>query len=284
MRALDVRQALHHVAALRRRAALAQVRGQVLQADLRLAAGEDHRPLEHVAHLPHVARPRRRQQALEHLGGTLGRAPGERRLQVAQEAGDQRQPILARALAHRRQVQRHHAEPVEEVFAEPAGVHVARQIVVRGGDGAHVHRDLPCPPQPPERLGLEDFEQLGLQLGGEVPDLVEEDRSAVRDLEQPLLALLGVGEGALLMAEQLRFEKRRRQSRAIHLDERARGARTQRVHDARDPALPRPALPGEQDGGAVARREQLHLPLQLLHPRRDAERLDPLPQVLARAE
>jgi hypothetical protein len=49
--------------------------------------------------------------------------------------------------------------------------------------------------------------------------------AARRHLEQPALGLLGVGEGALLVAEQLALEEVRLQRRAVDLDERRLGAR-----------------------------------------------------------
>jgi len=55
---------------------------------------------------------------------------------------------------------------------------------------------------PTRRMILEDAQKLGLEQWRELADLVEKQRAAVGHLEQPLLHGLGVGEGALLMAEQ----------------------------------------------------------------------------------
>src|SRR5713226_9684411 len=68
-RALDVlalhfRQRLGLVAPICR-CALPEIGRQVLDPDRRLAAREDHRPLEHIAHLAHVAGPGRGQQPVE---------------------------------------------------------------------------------------------------------------------------------------------------------------------------------------------------------------------------
>ena len=70
---------------------------------------------------------------------------------------------------------------------------------------------------------LEHREELGLQLQREIADLVEEDRAPVGHLEEPLAGLLGVGEGALLVAEQLALDQRARQGRAVHVHERPVG-------------------------------------------------------------
>ena len=51
------------------------------------------------------------------------------------------------------------------------------------------------------------------------PDLVEEDRAAVRDLEQALLVGVRAGEGAALVAEELALEQRVGQRGAVLRDE-----------------------------------------------------------------
>ena len=76
------------------------------------------------------------------------------------------------------------------------------------------------------------------------------------DLEQPALGLLGVGEGAALVPEQLTLEEGRGQRRAVHLDERLRGARGALVDPTRDVALARARLADDEHGNVVvARRE-----------------------------
>src|SRR2546421_7184923 len=49
-------------------------------------------------------------------------------------------------------------------------------------------------------------------------------------------------------------------------------------------SLPRAALPGEQYGRAITRREQLDLARQLAHHRRDAQGVEPFALVIARAQ
>ena len=55
---------------------------------------------------------------------------------------------------------------------------------------------------------LERAEELRLEIARELADLVEEQRAAVRLLEQALPAVLGVGERPLGVAEQLALEQR----------------------------------------------------------------------------
>ena len=56
---------------------------------------------------------------------------------------------------------------------------------------------------------LQHAQQLDLELERHVADLVEEDGAAVGQLELAEPPVLGVGEGALLVAEQLGLEEGR---------------------------------------------------------------------------
>ena len=73
-----------------------------------------------------------------------------------------------------------------------------------------------------ERLGaaealelplLQHPQQLDLRREVDVADLVEQQRPAVGELEAALLALLGAGERALFVAEELRLDQRFRAAR-----------------------------------------------------------------------
>ena len=54
-----------------------------------------------------------------------------------------------------------------------------------------------------EFLLLQDAQELDLQVLVELPDLVEEDRAAVSELELAELAAHGTGESTLLVAKEL---------------------------------------------------------------------------------
>ena len=72
------------------------------------------------------------------LADRLAHAPAE----VMQEVPDQIGNVFA-AFAQRRDVDREHVQPKEQVGPEAALVHRGRQVPVRGRDDAHVHRDRP---------------------------------------------------------------------------------------------------------------------------------------------
>src|SRR4029078_10661228 len=65
-------------------------------------------------------------------------------------------------------------------------------------------------------------------------DLVEEDASALGDLEQARLRLDRAREGATLVTEELALEQRLREGRAVHAQHRLRRARRELVDAARE--------------------------------------------------
>ena len=107
------------------------------------------------------------------------------------------------ALPQRGHLDRHDVEAIEQVFAELALRDQALEIPVRGRDHAHVHGDVGVPAHPSEGARFEDAQQLRLELRGHLSDFVQQQRPAIRELEETLLELLGVREGSLLVPEQL---------------------------------------------------------------------------------
>src|SRR5438552_798 len=77
-----------------------------------------------------------------------------------------------------------------------------------------------------EHALLEHAQELGLQAERQLADLVEEAGAAVGSLEQSAPAPHGPRERATLVAEQLGFEQRLRQRRAVDGHERTLGAGT----------------------------------------------------------
>src|SRR4030095_3019619 len=89
---------------------------------------------------------------------------------------------------------------------------------------AHAH----CAPprgggaETPHHATLDGLEELALEPFGKEPDLVQEQRAGMGDLEEAGLRLAGIGEGAPLESKQLRLEQRLGDGRAVDVDERAR--------------------------------------------------------------
>src|SRR5690606_939720 len=143
-------------------------------------------------------------------------------------------------------------QPVVEVLAEAAVVHLAAQVAVGGGDDAHVD---PLRLDAADRLDLavlQGAQQDRLQAGVHLADLVEEQGAAVGGDEQAALGGVGAGEGAAHVAEQLALEQRADQRAAVDRDERLAGAAAAVVDGAGDQLLAGAALAGDQHGGVGA--------------------------------
>ena len=117
---------------------------------------------------------------------------------------------------------------------------------------------------------LHHAQQLGLRLGRNVADLVEEDAALVGEVVEPLLRVDRAGEGALHVAEERGLEQVRRQVARVDGDERAIGARRVGVDGARHELLAGAALAGDENRRAARRR--LHDQVEhLLHARAAAD-------------
>ena len=100
---------------------------------------------------------------------------------------------------------------------------------------------------------LQHAEQLRLELERQLPDLVEQNRSAVRQLETADLRRMRAGERAALAAEELALDEVRRQRGAVDDDERTGAAHAPAVNGAREQLFARARFAGQQHCG-VGRR------------------------------
>ncbi len=96
----------------------------------------------------------------------------------------EREQVLG-ALAQRRQVDVHDVEAVVEILAEGARLEARVEVLVGGGDDAHVDALGPRGAERPDLALLQDAQELGLQRGRQLGDLVEEQRAAVGFDEEP---------------------------------------------------------------------------------------------------
>src|SRR5215207_5628233 len=235
-----------------RRSADALGEGEVTRLDL-APFGEQRGSPEGVLELAHVPRP---VVALD--GAKRGATePAARRRERAGERLE-----LVAALAQRREGEGQHLESVVQIGAEASLLHALRERLVGGGDDPRVAPQLGGAAEPAEGPRLEHLEQLWLHLGDDLADLVEEERAAAGDLEQPALGLLRVGEGAPLVAEQLTLEEGGAERRTVHLDEGLRRTRRAVVDATRDEALPGARLADDEHGHIVVAGSELDQPLE----------------------
>ena len=87
------------------------------------------------------------------------------------------------SLSEGRYRDREDVQAVVEIVAEALRSNHFAEITVGRGDHAHVDLERTCPADTLELVLLQHAEELGLQLQGDLADLVEEQRATVRELE-----------------------------------------------------------------------------------------------------
>ena len=162
------------------------------------------------------------------------------------------------AVAQRRQGDDLEAQPVEQIGAEAAFLDQAGQVLVGGGDDAHVDLERAARADPRHLAIFDRAQQPVLGGAGQSGELVEEERAAIGFLEAARPRLGGAGEGAGLVAEQFRLDQSLGQGRAVHDDQRPVPAGGQVVQALGDQLLAGAALaddehrPVERRGAAGA--------------------------------
>src|SRR6185503_10621047 len=223
--------------------------------------GAGHRVLQ----LAHVAGPGVAEEEFPRLGG---HAPNRLLLLLRLEVEEvlrEKEDVLA-ALAERRQFHGYDVEAIEEVLAEPSRLHLGLEIAVRRGDEPDVDLAADRVAHPANLRVLKHPQELDLQRGRHLADLVEEDGSLVRGLEEPDSIFVGPGEGALLVPEELALEQVLREGAAVDRDEISVLPRTVLVNGARHEFLPRSGLAVDEHRN-LGRDHLLHQLDHALHPR-----------------
>ena len=140
-----------------------------------------------------------------------------------------------------------------QVLAKPSNANGRREIFARGGEHPGVGRFGARAPEPPHRTILERLEQLDLQRRPASARSRRERSCRDGDLQQAGLGLSGVGERATLEAEELGFEQRVGNRRAVDVDERRIRARAHPVNDVRNEPFAGARFTLYQHGGQASR-------------------------------
>ena len=123
--------------------------------------------------------------------------------------------------AERRHFDLEDLQPVDQVLAEAAGRDEFRQRPVGRRDHAEVRRSVPGVADRRHLAALDRAEQLDLRRQWDVADLVEQDRPAVGELQQPLPTSSQPGLPARhpttvpARAENIRLQPRHRQRKSL---------------------------------------------------------------------
>ena len=155
------------------RGALAQVGRKAVGRD-DIAGRVDQGVLDDALQFADVARPGVLLEKLHGLGRHAVHAAVEFAVHAAEEVVHQQGDVVD-PLAERRNADRQHVEPVEQVLAEAAGGGQRFQVLVGGGDEADVGVDRGVAADALELLFLQQPQQLGLRGRRHVADFVHED-------------------------------------------------------------------------------------------------------------
>ena len=120
----------------------------------------------------------------------------------------------------RGELQGKHIQSIEQVFAKRPAFHHLGKVPVRGSDDPDIDGDRVISSHTFDLLLLQDSQELGLQVKGDIPYLIEKNGPALRVLELPDPLLLRTGEGSLLMAKQFAFQERFGECRTCDDDKR----------------------------------------------------------------
>ena len=102
------------------------------------------------------------QKLLERGLRDLGRRERQLATQLARDAIDERDQILARPRAQRRQHDGQHAQSIIEILAKAPRVHLLDEILARGNDRSDVHREVLNASRAPKLLRLQQPQELPL--------------------------------------------------------------------------------------------------------------------------
>ena len=113
-------------------------------------------------------------------------------------------------MAQRRKINGDDIQAIEKILAEFAFTHELPQIHVCSRDDTNINLNFIHSAQVHEPAVLQHPQNLGLRFQPHRSDFVEEQRSAMGDLEESLLRRNGAGECTFNMAEQSGFQQIRR--------------------------------------------------------------------------
>ena len=164
--------------------------------------------------------------------------------------GEQCRYVLG-TLTQRWQVQADDVQAVEEIGAEFAPLDRLLERLRGGRDDADVHPLGLATTHSTDFALLQHAQELGLQVEGEVADLVEEQRTFVRDLEEPHPIRDRAGERALRVSEELGLQELSGNRRAVDGGETALGPGAQAMNGPSEHLLARAALAGDEHRGIV---------------------------------
>src|SRR5580765_3646539 len=143
------------------------------------AATLDNRPLNYIGELAHVARPIMGDQFVQSILGDPVKILLRFQRKPRHEKIDEVRNIFP-SLPQRRKRNGNYVETVIKIRAKASLFHRFIQVAIRRRDDFHVDLDGFHPSYALKLSLLEKSQELGLNFGGNIADLIEKDRSTMR--------------------------------------------------------------------------------------------------------
>jgi len=100
-----------------------------------------------------------------------------------------------------------HVEPVIEILAKLSLFDEMQQVALRRGENPDVYLDGLVTPHAFEFAFLQHAQQFGLQVEGNLADLVEQQGAAVGEFEPSFTSVGGAGKAPFSWPEELAFDQ-----------------------------------------------------------------------------
>src|SRR5262249_50229242 len=143
---------------------------------------EHHGALQSVLELPNISRPAMSFQSSQGARTKTARF-GTKLLGVSLQKELGQENDVFPAIAKRGQRNGHHIEPVVQLLTKGASLALMLERSVRGRENSDVHGFSSRIPHSKNHSLLKRSQQLDLKLRRKLPNLIEEKRSAIGDLE-----------------------------------------------------------------------------------------------------
>ncbi len=165
---------------------------------------------------------------------------------MSDETLDQQRDVFP-AFPERRQIHWNNVQTVEEILPESLFPYHLVEVGTGSRDDPYIDLDRRAAADSFELALLKDTEQLHLQRGRHIPDLIEEQRAAVGLLETTDTGLYRAGEGAFDVSEEFRFQQVLRDRATVDTNQLVIPPGTVEVHRPGDEFLTRSGLSLDQD-------------------------------------
>src|SRR5215468_3939666 len=140
-------------------------------------------------------------------------------------------------------------EPIEQILPEPSRRNLVIQFAVGCRNDSDLDLDRARTADSLELTFLENPQQLRLRARRQLAHFVEQYRATVGKLKSAFALSVRTCKGASLVTKKFTFDKRFRQSCAVHFDVRSIGSGTLFVDRPCNKLLPHAGLPLQENGG-----------------------------------